>query len=241
MYRTGRLAQIRSSAPAEDPAWLKDLFSHNPRVADAAARQLREQGTRALPVIQETLRNPTAAEEQKKAALKGCAVLGTAATPALNEVAAHLTNPTYTLQASAALGFMGADAFLPLRDALASEDPLVRKESLRAIGKLHDRASLDSTVVIPLLLDGLVDIDPGVRMVSAVYLGIIHEGGPVVVPELAAMLEDEDAEVRTAAATALGSFGPDAEMAVPALTKAKGDPDENVAREAGVALVRLNK
>ena len=78
-------------------------------------------------------------------------------------------------------------------------------------------------------------------MISAIYLGIIHDEGEVVVPELIEMLQDEHAEVRTASAAALGSFGPEAEIAVPALQKAKADPDENVAREAGVSLVKLNR
>ena len=78
----------------------------------------------------------------------------------IDEVAAHLTVPALTVEAAVALSFMGEDAFIPLRDALASEDPIVRKEALRAIGKLHTRASLPSGVVVPLLLDGLADADP---------------------------------------------------------------------------------
>jgi HEAT repeat protein len=244
LYRAGRLESFSlrdSPSVAADVNWLDHIYSLNPSIAEEARRQLKDQGASALPAIQETLRNPTASDDRKKAALRGCAVLGMGAAPALPEVAAHLTVPALTVDSAVALSFMGEAAFVPLRDALASEDPLVRRESLRAIGKLYERASLEPDGVIPLLLDGLGDADPSVRMVSATYLGIIHEGGMVVVPELIEMLHDEDAEVRTAAATALGSFGAEAEIAVDALRKAKSDKDENVAREAGVSLVRLNK
>ena len=241
-YRSGRFA--RSAQPAgvvNEINWLDHIYSQNPAVAEEARRQLKNQHTSAIPAISETLRNPTADEDHKKAALRGCAVLGADAAGLIDEVAAHLTVPALTVEAGVALSFMGEEAFVPLRDALASEDPIVRKEALRAIGKLQTRASLPSGVVVPLLLDGLADADPDVRMISAIYLGIIHDEGEVVVPELIEMLQDEHAEVRTASAAALGSFGPEAEIAVPALQKAKADPDENVAREAGVSLVKLNR
>lgn len=241
-YRSSRFEPAsQTDAVPKDVNWLDHIYSQNPSVAEEARRQLKNQRSSALPGIRETLRNPTAAEDRKKAALKGCAVLGIDAAGAIDEVAAHLNVPALTVEAAVALSFMGEDAFVPLRNALSSEDAIVRKESLRAIGKLHARASLPSGVVVPLLLDGVSDVDAGVRMVSAIYLGIIHDEGEVVVPELIEMLEDEDAEVRTAAATALGSFGPDAEVAVPALQKARTDRDENVAREAGVSLVKLNR
>ena len=242
-YRGGGLLRpLRTTPEVAHPVdWLDHIQSQNPTVAEEAARQLKNQGVAALPGIQETLRNPNAPEERKKGALKACAVLGTLAAPALTDVAAHLTLPPYTVEAAVALSFMGSDAFVPLRDTLTSEDAGVRKEALRAIGKLRDRASLDPDEVVPLLMDGLADPDPGVRTVSATYLGIIHEHGEEVVPALVETLQDEDPEVRTAAATALGSFSAQADVAVPALKKAAGDRDENVAREAGVALVKLGR
>jgi len=241
-YRSSRFEPAsQADAVSNEVNWLDHISSHNPSVAEEARRQLKIQHSSALPAIRETLRNPTAAEEHKKAALKGCAVLGMDAAGAIDEVAAHLGVPALTVDAAVALSFMGEEAFVPLRNALSSEDPIVRREALRSIGKLHTRVSLPSGVVVPLLLDGLADADGGVRMVSAIYLGIIHDEGEVVVPELIETLEDESPDVRTAAATALGSFGTDAEVAVPALQKAKTDRDENVARQAGVSLVKLNR
>jgi HEAT repeat protein len=134
---------------------------------------------------------------------------------------------------------MGPNAFGPLRDSLTSDDALVRRETLRSIGKLKDRAPLEAGAVVPLLIDGMRDPDPGVRAVAATYLGIIHQGGADAVFALMDGLKDEAPDVRRAAAIALGSFGTDAQPAIPALRKASGDPDEDVAREAGVALVKL--
>jgi len=171
--------------------------------------------------------------------LKACGILGPAAASAIGEVAEQLPDPTLTADAALALSFMGRSAFGPLRDALGSEDPVVRRESLRSIGKLKERAPLDARAVLPLLVARATDSDAGVRAVAATYLGIIHEGGADAVPALIVALTDQEIDVRRAAATALGSFGEDAEVALPALRKAAADADPDVAREAGVALVKL--
>ncbi|MEO6214253.1 MAG: HEAT repeat domain-containing protein [Vicinamibacterales bacterium] len=226
---------------AADDEWLDNLHSQNPRVAEDAAGHVASLGAAALPEVLEALRDPAAEPGRKKAAIKACGILGPLATPAVNDVAAHLPIPDYTTEAAVALSFMGRDAFAPLRAALGSDDPIVRRESLRSLGKLRERAPLDARAVIPLLLEGIADPDPGVRVVAATYLGIIHESGETAVPALLETLTDEDAEVRSAAAGALGSFGAAAEPAIPALRKAAGDRDENVAREAGLALVKLQK
>jgi HEAT repeat protein len=122
---------------------------------------------------------------------------------------------------------------------LSSEDPIVRREALRSIGKLKERAPLDWRAVVPLLVDGMKDADPRVRAVAATYLGIVHEGGDKAVPALIEGLKDAEPDVRRVSAAALGSFGSDAQSAVPALKKAAGDTDPDVAREAGVSLVKL--
>ena len=78
-YRSGRFG---SRDPLSQPMspneinWLDHIYSQNPSVAEEARRQLKNQHTSALPAISETLRNPTADEDHKKAALRGCAVLG---------------------------------------------------------------------------------------------------------------------------------------------------------------------
>jgi HEAT repeat protein len=222
-----------------DGNWLEHLHSQNPKVAEEAARQLQELGAAAIPQIKEALEDPTVDVATKKAALKATGLLGPAAAPAVNEVAALLPDPELTQEAAVALSFIGREAYAPLRLATSSEDPVVRREALRSLGKLRERAPLDSRAVVPLLLHGLADSDTGVRTVSATYLGIIHDDGPAVVPALIETLKDENAEVRAAAATALGSFEAQSAQALPALKKAASDHDENVAREAGLSIVKL--
>jgi len=219
--------------------WLEHLHSQNPRVAEEAARQLKDLAAAAVPQIRRALQDPAADTATKKAALKAAGILGTTASPAVADVAALLPDPELTEEAAVALSFLGREAYAPLRLAASSGDPVVRREALRSLGKLRERAPLDARAVVPLLLHGLTDTDARVRTVAATYLGILHDDGPSVVPALIETLQDEDPEVRAAAATALGSFEPQASLALPALKKASGDRDENVAREAGLSIVKL--
>lgn len=225
--------------PADDDEWIDHLYHANPADVEAATSQVQQLGPRALPLIHKTLQDPNASPERVKAALKACGILGPAAGSAIAEVAEQLPDPTVTAEAAVALSFMGRGAFGPLRQATGSDDPVVRREALRSIGKLKDRAPLDARAVVPLLINGATDADPGVRTVAATYLGIIHEGGTQAVEALINGLKDPEVDVRRSAATALGSFGDEAAAAVPALKKAAADSDPDVAREAGVTLVKL--
>jgi HEAT repeat protein len=222
--------------------WLDRLYSQNPREAERASQEVAALGERALPAIQATLRDPRSEAERLKAALKASGILGKIATPVIPDVAAVLDEEGLTAEAAIALSHMGPEALPPLRDALSSDDPIVRREALRSIGKLKDRAPLDLAAVLPLLVDRMKDPDQGVRAVSATYLGIIHEGAADAVPALIAGLDDTDAEVRRASAAALGSFAPElAARALPALRKASSDRNEDVAHEAGRAIVKLQQ
>ena len=225
--------------PAQPEEWLDNLYSRNPREVEAASEEVAALGARALPVVQAVLRDHNAEAERIKAALKAAGIIGQAAAPAIPEVAALLPEAGVTSEAAIALSYMGPEAFPHLRDALADNDPIVRRESLRSIGKLKDRAPLDLAVVLPLLTAAMADSDAGVRAVAATYLGIIHEGPAEAVPALERGLRDPDAEVRRASAAALGSFGADAAPALPALRKASTDRNEDVAREAGRTIVKL--
>ena len=240
-YQSNRMAPA-APAPHEvvDGDWLEHLYSQNPKVAEEAARHLTEMGASAVPEIQKVLQDPGEDVAQKKAALKASGLLGPLAEPAVGDVAEHLPDPQFTEEAAVALSFMGRKAFGPLREAASSTDPVVRREAIRSIGKLKERAPLDAKAVVPLLLEALLDPDASVRTVAATYLGIIHEEPATAVPALVEALKDEETTVRSAAAAALGSFTPAAaQSALPALRKAAGDPNEDVAREAGVALVKL--
>jgi HEAT repeat protein len=239
-YARGRATPPPAETAATDTEeWLDNLYSQNPREVEAASEEVAALGARALPVVLAVLHDPDAEAERIKAALKAAGIIGQAAAPAIPEVAGLLIEPAVTSEAAIALSYMGREALPPLRDALRSDDAIVRRESLRSIGKLKDRAPLDLALVLPLLIAGMSDRDPSVRAVGATYLGIIHDGPDEAVPALTAGLADPDAEVRRASAAALGSFGEAANPALPALRKASTDRNEDVAREAGRTIVKL--
>lgn len=244
-YREIQRVEAPPAARPQHPPnadWLEQLYSQNPRDAAQAAQIVRQLGQDALPVIQATLRNEHAEAEQLKGALKACGILGRTASPIIDDVAELLSEPALTAEAAVALSYMGPEAFIPLRNALSSPDPIVRREALRSIGKLKERASLETRRVLPLLIERMKDPDESVRAVAATYLGIIHEGAHEVVPVLVAGLADSDPEVRVASASALGSFDPaSARSALPALRRASRDRNPDVAREAALALVKLGK
>jgi HEAT repeat protein len=227
------------TAAADSAEWLDDLYSHNPREVEAASEEVAALGARALPAVQAALRDPDSEAERIKGALKACGILGHAAAPAIPEVAALLAEPGVTSEAAIALSYMGKEALPPLRDALSNSDPIVRREALRSIGKLKDRAPLDASVVVPLLIRELDDPDAGVRAVAATYLGIIHDMPQDAVPALAKALTDPDAEVRRSAAAALAPFDAHALAALAALQKASTDRNDDVAREATRTIVKL--
>jgi HEAT repeat protein len=226
-------------AVAEDTSWLADLYSQNPRDTEKGTAKVERLGARALPQIQATLRNPGSERNHRRAALRACAILGVAADPAIPEVAATLPERDLAADAAVALSFMGPRALPPLQEALSNGDPTVRREALRSIGKLRFRAPLQTSDVLPIVLDAMTDPDTSVRAVAATYLGIMHEDPTGSVPLLAQGLEDPDPAVRRASATALGSFGSEGPAALPALKKAAADQDTDLAREAGRAIVAI--
>ena len=203
-----------------DDRWLDDLQSRSPKDVERAS---------ADPV-------------RRKAALKAAAILGPRAVESLPDVAAALADPTFSPEAGLALSFMGFPAVQALRDALQSDEPVVRREALRALGKLRERASIDPQLVVPLLLQGLTDPDASVRQVAVTYLGIVRDRPAEEVAGLIQALSDAQAAVRQAAALALSSYGLDAEPAVKALTKVStSDPDDDVKQEAARALVHISE
>lgn len=225
---------------ADQDSWLAELMSQNPRESEAAAQRVKELGPRALPLVRDILQDPQNDTAMRKAALRAAGLIGQAAAPAIPDVAACLYDRELTADAAIALSFMGAGAFAPLRDALSSGDPAIRREALRSLGKLTERAPLEPRAVLPLLVDGMRDPDEGVRAVGATYLGIIRGDPERSVAALASGLSDPDVAVRRASAMSLASFtGAEAKDAIPALRKASSDSDPDVAREAGATLVKL--
>jgi HEAT repeat protein len=232
-------AQVSVVIRNED-RWLDDLQRGSPKDVESATAALEQRGTAALPAIRAALQDTAVEPARRRAALKASAILGPRAVEAIPEVAAALDDPQYAPEAGLALSFMGSPAVEPLRNALRSYEPIVRREALRALGKLRERASIDPQIVVPVLLESLADADAAVRHVAVTYLGIVRDKPDESVAGLIGALADQEADVREAAALALSSYGLAAEPAIPALTKASTkDPDEDVQREAARALVHI--
>ena len=219
--------------------WLDDLLSRSPKDVEAATAELEQRGTAALPLVRRTLQDPGGDPARRKAALKASAILGARAAEAIPDVANALQEPDFAPEAALALSFMGSAAVPALREAIRSAEPTVRREALRSLGKLRERASIDPQIVVPLLLESLNDADPAVRNVAVTYLGIVRDSPEKEVAGLIRALGDTEPPVRQAAAEALSAYGVLAESAIPALKKAATDPDDDVKREAGRTLVHL--
>jgi HEAT repeat protein len=222
-----------------DDRWLDDLLSRTPKDVEAATAELEQRGTAALPLIRRTLQTPSADPARRKAALKASAILGARAAEAIPDVANALQERDYAPEAALALSFMGSAAVPTLREAIKSDEAVVRREALRSLGKLRERASIDPQIVVPLLIELSDDPDPSVRNVAVTYLGIVRDSPEKEVAALIKALGDSEPQVRQAAAEALSAHGLLAEPAVPALKKAANDPNEDVKREAGRTLVHL--
>ncbi len=229
---------VRIVARNED-RWLDDLLSRTPKDVEAATAELEQRGTAALPVIRRTLQDPAGDPAHRKAALKATAILGARAAEAIPDVAEALYEPAYAPDAALALSFMGSAAVPTLREAIKSDEAVVRREALRSLAKLRERASIDPQIVVPVLLESANDPDASVRNVAVTDLGIVRDSPDKEVAGLIKALEDPEAPVRQAAAEALSAYGLLAEPAIPALKKASNDPDEDVKREAGRTLVHL--
>jgi HEAT repeat protein len=240
-YRAPNAGPVAVAVPRNDDAWLDDLQSRTPKDVEAATAALEQRGTAALPLIRSTLQDASAPPARRNAALKAAAILGPRAVEALPEVTAALQQPNYAPEAALALSFMGSPAVAPLRDAIRADDPVVRREALRSLGKLRERASIDPQVVVPALLDALKDPDASVRAIAVTYLGIVRDNPKDEVAGLITALKDSEPSVREAAAVALSAYGQQAEPAIPALHKAESDPDDDVKREAGRALVIISE
>jgi len=239
-YRLTPAQPAVSVVARNDDRWLDDLQSRSPKDVERATAELEQRGSAALPVIRRTLQDAGADPARRRAALKAAAILGPRAVESLPDLAAALSDPAFSPEAGLALSFMGSPAVQTLRDSRQSDEPVVRREALRALGKLRERASIDPQLVVPILLDGLKDSDATVRQVAVTYLGIVRDQPRPEVAGLITALDDPAPEVRQAAALALSSYGLDAEPAVKALTKAStSDPDDDVKQEAARALVHI--
>ena len=125
----------------------------------------------------------------------------------------------------------GKPAVKPLIGALSSDDPLVRRQAVDALGRIGDRRAVEP------LIGTLKDRDSLIRSQAVQALGRIKD--PQAVTPLAAVLssKEQQSHVRMSAAEALGAIGDP--RAVEPLILALRDEHWGVRSRAAQALGRL--
>ena len=134
-------------------------------------------------------------------------------------------------EAAAALVAIGTDSLAPLTMAARAPQWIARRNSVWALGSLHDRRA------IPPALMALADREPPVRRVAAWALGALRADDAV--PALIDALEDQDADVRAQVAWALGAIGD--RRATGALAGLLKDTSARVRKQAAWALGAIGR
>ena len=240
-YRAAPTAAAGQRVIRNDDRWLDDLQSRSPKDVERATAELEQRGTAALPVIRRTLQDVNADPLRRKAALKARPFSVRAPPRAFPRSPPRSRIRTFPRGRPRAQlhGLAGGST---LRDAEHADEPIVRREALRTLGKLRERASINPQIVVPLLLAAVKDADATVRQVAVTYLGIVRDrpAGGSRRPDRRARGSASGSAAGCGAA--LSSYGLDAEPAVKALTKASAsDPDDDVKREAARALVHISE
>ena len=244
--------------PPEVLSAAADLRRRDARVRLAAIRRLGELGPAAAPAAGELIRRLRRPQD-RRAAETALAAIGAGAVPALIEALRHRDFDVRG-RAAETLGRMGAaalpavpalldayrwnhgvepalrsigDAARPaLRDALRSDDRIVRSAAAGTLALLGDREGLSAA--LPELAETLRG--PLSDGVIAAWVVI----GAEAVPALTAMLTDRDKNIRLRAVGTLGSIGPSAAPAVAALCRLlASDRFERVREASASALGRI--
>jgi HEAT repeat protein len=139
------------------------------------------------------------------------------------------------IRAVAKFGPAGSDAVPALTALLTHENPTVRWQAIRTLGKIRE----PSLPTLPDLMRlTLSDPDALVREHAAEAMGDIGPAAAAGVPALVKALKDPDPRVRRDAIRSLGQIGPAAKDALEDVRKATEDSDSNV-RIAADRAVRL--
>jgi HEAT repeat protein len=147
----------------------------------------------------------------------------------------HLFPNVEAIRAVAKFKQAGAEAVPKLIELTKHEDQSVRRQSVRALGKIGVPAlsSLQNLIA-------LIETDPvaGVREQSAEAIGEIGPAAAEGIPVLVKALKDSDAMVRRDAVRSLGQMGPTAKGTLSDVRTLTKDPDERV-RKAATEAARL--
>ncbi|MBI1861471.1 MAG: HEAT repeat domain-containing protein [Deltaproteobacteria bacterium] len=215
-------------------AALNDL---DPNVRLGAAHALGKIGEKAEPSVF-TLTRLIKADSTPLVRASAAAALGkfgNAATSAVPALVLLLKDSEkfVKLNASEALGLIGAESSVALFDGLASEDETMREILTAGIVKLGRKA-------VPLLIKEVSNASAAVRASAIGALGKIGDQAAAESTSIVAeAMTDDSGLVRATAADTLGAFGPKASIAILALIKGLEDTDENVATSASMALSQM--
>lgn len=129
----------------------------------------------------------------------------------------------------------GSEAIPKLIELTKHTDHIVRRQSVRALGKM----GVPALTSLPSLIS-LIETDPeaGVREQSAEAIGEMGPAAAEGIPVLVKALKDPDAMVRRDAVRSLGQMGPIAKKVLADVQPLTKDPNEKV-RDAATKAVRL--
>jgi HEAT repeat protein len=103
------------------------------------------------------------------------------------------------------LGPLAKFAVPELREALKDKNGLVRIKAAEALWRID---KTPGAVLMPVLLDGLKDADPGIRAAAPAVIVLLGTKGKSAIPVLISLLKDKEYTVKASAVTALGDLGP---------------------------------
>jgi hypothetical protein len=147
-------------------------------------------------------------------------ILGPIADPAVPELTALLNEPHTQYLAGRALAAIGTSGWLPLRQALISQDGYLRLAAVEALRTYQGNPE----PVVPAVSQLLDDPWAPVRVSAAMTLPHLKGSSKTAVPALAVHLNDSDPTVVWAILMALADYGDDAKLAMPALKKYLSQP-----------------
>ena len=135
------------------------------------------------------------------------------------------------------IGIMGriGNSAVPYLSGVLKKDgaPALREDAAAALGNLKTA----SPAAVEALIEGLNDLQEGVRVQAASSLGQLGASAKAAVGALLSVSrEDKDANVRQRAADALASIGPASNDSVPGLIKALKLQDDDLRRDVAVSV-----
>ncbi len=240
-------------------AWIGQLEDERPEIHEASANACRKLGAQAVPALAHALRIKDSRirialirwtrnlpvlkfRSLDSARLRAQAAgvlsqLGGAAWEAAPELTAALGDPSDFVadRSQEALQAIGAPAMPTLINALAAQNPNIRRRASEILGSMPEAGD----AVALALADGLDDSEISVRRAAARSIGRLIPMPEVSVPALGRRLADSSGSVREECALALSRFGPLASAAASELVSALTDNSDGVRIAAANALGRI--